>query len=163
MTSQPPKAVGTVMFYHLTRSSVATTLRAILPRALQAGWRVLLRGDDRRLADLDAALWEGEAAEFLPHARAGGTQDADQPILLGNGPSAGFDAMALVGPAALEMAEAAPLQRVWVLFNAEDDAEMTAARALWKEVSAAGLHTQYWSEEAGKWALKTAANAPAKP
>jgi glucose-6-phosphate isomerase len=38
-----------------------------------------------------------------------------------------------------------------------------AARALWKTVSAAGLHAQYHSEESGKWTLKTAANAPASP
>jgi len=61
----------------------------------------------------------------------------------------------------LDMAEAAALQRVWVLFDASDDGQMTAARALWKTVNSAGLHAQYWSEESGKWDLKTAANAPA--
>jgi hypothetical protein len=37
---------------------------------------------------------------------------------------------------------------------------MTAARALWKSVSEAKLHAQYWAEDSGKWAMKTAANAP---
>lgn len=155
--------MATVVFYHLTQSPAAATLQAILPRALQAGWRVLLRGDPVVLQALDAKLWEGEPAQFLPHALAGGAQDADQPILLGNIPSAGFDALALVGSTQLDMVEAATLQRVWVLFEASDDGQMAAARALWKTVSAAGLHAQYHSEESGKWALKTAANAPANP
>lgn len=154
---------GVVVFYHLTRSPAASTLRAILPRALLEGWRVLLRGDQAVLAELDAKLWEGEEAYFLPHGITGGAQDADQPILLGNIPSAGFDALALVGSTSLDMAEAAALQRVWVLFDASDEGQVTAARALWKSVSAAGLHAQYHSEESGKWTLKTAANAPASP
>ena len=152
---------GVVVFYHLTQSPAASTLQAILPRALQAGWRVLLRGDAAVLQGLDAKLWEGEATQFLPHALAGGAQDADQPILLGNIPSIGFDALALVGSSQLDMNEAAAMQRVWVLFDASSDAQVTAARALWKAVSAAGLHAQYHSEEGGKWALKTSANAPA--
>jgi DNA polymerase-3 subunit chi len=155
--------MATVLFYHLTRSPAAATLQSIRPRALQAGWRVLLRGDQAVLGELDAKLWEGEQAQFLPHAMAGGAQDADQPILLGNIPSAGFDALALVGSTQINMNEAAVLQRVWVLFDASDDAQVTAARVLWKAVSAAGLHAQYHSEESGKWALKTAANAPASP
>lgn len=150
-----------VMFYHLTRSPPAQTLQAILPRALAAGWRVLLRADPAQLVDLDAKLWQGKETLFLPHGLAGGAQDADQPILLGNIPSTGFDALALVGPAALDMAEVARLHRVWVLFDAADAAHMTHARALWKEVSTAGLHAQYWGEDGGKWAMKTAANAPA--
>lgn len=155
--------MATVVFYHLTQSPAASALHAILPRALQAGWRVLLRGDQAVLQGLDAKLWEGEPAQFLPHSLAGGAQDADQPILLGNIPSVGFDALALVGSAGLDLAEAATLQRVWVLFDASDDVQVTAARALWKTVSAAGLHAQYHSEESGRWILKTAANAPATP
>lgn len=154
---------GVVVFYHLTRSPAAATLQSILPRAMQAGWRVLLRGDGAVLGELDTKLWEGEPTQFLPHALAGSAQDADQPILLGNIPSVGFDALALVGSTQLDMNEAAAMQRVWVLFDASNDAQVSAARALWKAVCAAGLHAQYHSEESGKWVLKTAANAPINP
>ena len=160
MKGQKSHAVGVVMFYHLTRSSPASTLQALLPRALQAGWRVLLRAEPVQLQDLDAQLCEGPRDGFLPHGLAGGAQDGDQPILLGNIPSTGFDALALIGTSALDMAEAAQLQRVWVLFDASDEAQVAAARALWKEVTEANLHAQYWSEESGKWTKKTESNAP---
>lgn len=163
MKGKAAAAGGTVMFYHLTQSPAAQTLQAIFPRALQAGWRVLLRAPAPDLQDLDIRLWGGKADVFLPHGLAGGAQDADQPILLGNVASDGFDALALVGIAALDMGEAARLQRVWVLFDAADAGQMAHARALWKEVSAASLHAQYWSEDSGKWAMKTEANAPVKP
>jgi DNA polymerase III subunit chi len=151
----------TILFYHLTQSPPAQTLQAILPRALAAGWRVLLRADDATLADLDRKLWGGKPDVFLPHGRAGGAQDSDQPILLGTIASDGFDALALIGVVAMDLAETAHLQRVWVLFDAGDAGQMTHARALWKSVSKAGLHAQYWGEEGGKWAMKTAVNAPA--
>jgi DNA polymerase III subunit chi len=157
-------AGGIVMFYHLTRATALQSLQAILPRAYAAGWRVLIRGPSAQLDALDGALWGGAEDSFLPHGLAtGAAQDQDQPILLGNLPSNGFDALVLLGGADLDLAECAPLKRVWVLFDAGNDSDMTAARALWRAVSAAGLHAQYHSEETGKWALKTAVNAPAKP
>lgn len=154
--------MGLVMFYHLTQSRPQGTLLAILPRALQAQWRVLIRADAPVLADLDEKLWGGAGETFLPHGLAGGAHDADQPILLGNVPSADFDALALVGAAPCDMAEAQRLHRVWVLFDGNSAPELTAARALWRHVAEAGLHAQYWSEQSGTWAMKTAANAPAK-
>lgn len=156
-------AAGIVMFYHLTRTPAPQTLLGILPRALAAGWRVLIRAPDAGLAALDTALWGGAPDGFLPHGLAtGNAQDNDQPILLGNLPSAGFDALVLLGQAELDIAECAPLKRVWVLFDAQNDDEMAAARLLWKRVAGAGLHGQYHSEETGRWVLKTATNAPAR-
>ena len=32
---------------------------------------------------------------------------------------------------------------------------LNGARALWKAVVAEGLHAQYWSEESGRWQMKT--------
>jgi DNA polymerase III subunit chi len=154
--------MGTVMFYQLMHSSAEGTLLKVLPRAMSAGWRVLIRARVDDLARLDSALWGGKPEDFLPHGMAGGTMDAHQPILLGDIPSAGFDAMALLGDMPCQMAEAAALQRVWVLFDGNDSAQTAAARNLWREVSAAKIHAQYWSEEGGTWAMKSAANAPEK-
>jgi DNA polymerase-3 subunit chi len=148
--------MGVVMFYHLTRSPVAETAALLLGRALGAGWRVMLRGADRaRLEALDAALWLGPGAAFLPHGLDGGPQDADQPVLLGLG-AIGNDAdcLMVVDGAAVDAAEAVPLQRVWVLFDGNDHAAKAHARVQWKALTGAGLAAQYWSEEAGRWEKK---------
>ena len=42
--------MGTVMFYHLTRSSVDEAVSMLLPRALAQGWRVMLRAAEAALA-----------------------------------------------------------------------------------------------------------------
>lgn len=157
--------MGIAVFYHLTRSSPLDTLATILPRALAAGWRVMLRGTDAQaLERLDQALWTaGPPDSFLPHGLQGGAHDADQPVLLGTGAIGNAaNTLVLLDKADTTPAEAAPLDRVWVLFDAADDSAMSAARALWTKLTAAGQHAQYWSEESGRWQLKTEKNAPAK-
>lgn len=146
--------MGTVLFYHLTRSRPADTLAAILPRAVAMGWRVMLRGTDAgRIAALDAALWQGDG--FLPHGIMGGPYDADQPILLGAGDLAhGIRALALVDGAKCTLAEAAALERVWILFDGNDPTALETARAQWREIVAAKIAAQYWSEDSGKWEKK---------
>lgn len=143
-----------VMFYHLTRSRPAQTLAAILPRAVAMGWRVMLRGTDAgRIAALDAALWQTDG--FLPHGIVGGLHDSDQPILLGEGGLAdGIRALALVDGAKCSLAEAMALERVWILFDGNDPAALDTARAQWREITAAKINAQYWSEDSGKWEKK---------
>ena len=153
------------MFYHLTRSSPQETLAMILPRALAAGWRVMLRGTDRvALEQLDQTLWTAGGDEsFLPHGLQGGPHDADQPILLGTGAIGNAaQALVLLDAADTTSEETTPLHRLWVIFDAADQSALTAARTLWTKLTAAGQHAQYWSEETGRWAMKTEKNAPAK-
>lgn len=147
-----------VLFYHITQSAVEVTARTLLEKALGAGWRVMLRGGDpARLDRLDQWLWQNPEDGFLPHGMAGGAQDADQPVLLGSGPIVNdAKALMLVDGAMPLPGEASRLERVWVLFDGQDEAAVNAARGLWKAVVAENLPAQYWSEETGRWAMKTA-------
>ena len=148
--------MATVMFYHLTRSSVEETLLTLLPRALSQGWRVMLRGTDPvALERLDARLWLAEDPPFLPHGMEGGPHDALQPVLIGRGPIAnGARGLFLIDGAATTPDEARPLERVWLLFDGGDGAQLADARAKWKALTEAGLAAQYWSEESGRWEKK---------
>lgn len=155
--------MGMVMFYHLTASPPEATLAQLLPRALAQGWRVLVRGtDDAALDQLDARLWlAGGDDSFLPHGRAGGVEDALQPVLLGQGPCVnGARVLALVDGAGAEDAEVAAMERVWVLFDGNDAARVAAARVQWKALTGAGHPAQYWSEAGGRW--EKMAESPAR-
>lgn len=145
------------MFYHLTQSTPQATMATILPRALSAGWQVMLRGTDQTALDaLDTALWLHPDDGFLPHGLAGGPHDADQPILLGTGLIGNAaQGLMLVDGAVTTPEEAAGLERVWVLFDGADEAALAGARRLWTALTGAGLAAQYWSEEAGRWEKKT--------
>lgn len=148
---------GRALFYHLTRSGLDDTLLLILSRAREQGWTVALRGTDlARLEDLDRRLWLGGGADgFLPHGMAGGPHDDDQPILLGtHGLPAGAAGLLLIDGAETTAEEAAGLQRVWVLFDGNDERQLSGARALWTRLTTGGMAAQYWSEDSGKWAMK---------
>lgn len=149
--------MGTVMFFQLLRSSPADTLAVNLPRALGQGWRVMLRGTDPVALDrLDGQLWlVGGDDSFLPHGVEGGPHDADQPVLLGQGgPVNGAKVLALLDGAAATDAEIAAMERVWVLFDGNDQDRLQAARGQWKAMTSAGHAAQYWSEETGRWEKK---------
>ncbi len=146
-----------VLFYHLMRGTVEETAATLLPRALAQGWRVMLRGtDNARLDRLDAALWLGPEEGFLPHGREGGPQDSDQPVLLGTGaPVNGAHALMLVDGAVATLEEAGGMERVWLLFEGADEGALAAARDEWRRLTGAGIHAQYWSDEGGRWQMKT--------
>lgn len=144
------------MFYHLTRSGLVDTLQTLLPRALAQGWRVMVRGTDRAALDrIDSRLWQEPEDGFLPHGIEGGPHDALQPVLLGLGP-------AVNSPQAVALIDGADplggedlLERLWVIFDGGDDAAVARARALWTALASTGMTLQYWSEESGRWAMKT--------
>ncbi len=155
--------MGTVMFYQLVRSGPADMLAVNLPRAAAQGWPVMIRGTDPTgLQRLDAQLWQvGGPESFLPHGLEGGPQDADQPVLLGQGAVVnGAKVLALIDGAGAEDAEIAAMERVWVLFDGNDPARLQAARVQWKTLTGAGHPAQFWSEESGRWEKK--ADSPAR-
>ncbi len=150
--------MGTAMFYHLTRSPVEATLGMLLPKSLAQGWHVTVRGTDAaRMGWLDEKLWLGPEEGFLPHGMAGGPHDGEQPVLLTTGPAApnGAQCLMAVDGAEVTAEEAAGLQRVCILFDGNDEAALTQARAQWATLTGAGIGAQYWSEEGGRWTMKT--------
>ena len=149
--------MGAVFFYHLTRSRPEDTLRTLLGKSRQAGWRVLVRGKSEAMMErLDELLWLGPEETFLAHGIAGGPQDADQPILLSTAPEIPNAAACVMS---IEGAEVTPeevdrLERVCILFDGGDDGAVTHARGQWKALTGAGCAAQYWSEERGRWEKK---------
>jgi DNA polymerase-3 subunit chi len=149
--------LGEVFFYHLTQSPLEGALRLLIEKSLGVGWRVAVRGrSDAMLDRLDAALWLGDDAGFLPHGRAGGAHDADQPVLLTTATQAANrpDCLLAVEGAEVAAAEVAELQRAMILFDGHDPQAVQGARDQWRALKDAGVKAKYWSEESGRWAMK---------
>lgn len=149
--------MGAAYFYHLTRRPLVETLRMLLDRSQAQGWRVAVRGPDLAgLEALDRALWLGPDDGFLPHGMAGGPHDAAQPVLLTTAAEAANTPACVMSVHGAEVTaqEVAALERVCVLFDGDDEAALTRARAQWKTLKEAGASAQYWSEESGRWEKK---------
>ncbi len=152
--------MGAAFFYHVTRRPLEVTLADLLGKSLQRGWRVAVRGGDAaRLDWLDEKLWLGPEEGFLPHGRAGGPQDADQPILLTTETAAPNDPAVLMvlDGAGVAPDEVARLERVCILFDGQDSRAVEAARGQWRTLTQAGCAAQYWSEDSGRWEKKAEA------
>ncbi len=149
--------MGEAYFYHMTRSPLEDTLPVLLGKALAAGWRVVVRGPDEGKLDwLDQRLWLGPEEGFLPHGRAGGPHDADQPILLTSSDAAPNGAACLVAIDGAEIgaAEVAAADRTMVLFDGNDPTSVKTARNQWRNLTDAGAKAKYWSQETGRWEMK---------
>ncbi len=149
--------MGAVYFYHLTRQPLEMVLPMLLEKSMAAGWRCAVRGVDvKRLEWLDEKLWLGREDGFLPHGLAGGDHDAMQPVLLTVDPVAANNPTAILAIDGAEVSpeEVAPLERVSILFDGNDDTALTRARSQWKALTDAGCSAQYWSQESGHWEKK---------
>ena len=153
--------MGTALFYHLTRSSAEATARSLLDKSLPNGWRVMIRGTDPAMLERwDHRLWSEPADSFLPHGVQGGPADADQPVLLGQGPIANSaQVLLLIDGAETTPDEVTALERVCILFDGDDPERLSHARGQWKRLTEAGVTAQYWSEETGRWVKKAEKNA----
>ena len=154
--------MGMVMFYHLTRATVEEVALMLAPKALAQGWRVMLRAADKAaLQRLDRQLWQGGDDAFLPHGLEGGPHDADQPLLLGQGAAInGARAVLVVGALPINLAEAAEMDRIWLVFEDGDPTQVAAARTQWKAITDAGLPAQYWNDASGQWEKKAQSPKP---
>ncbi|MCX7890209.1 MAG: DNA polymerase III subunit chi [Rhodobacteraceae bacterium] len=157
--------MAAALFYHLTRSTLEDAVAAILRRALDQGWRVVVRGSDRaRMEWLDRALWLVGEESFLPHGLAGGPHDARQPVLLTCGDELPADAaLMVIEGAELRPEDCAGRARVWILFDGAEAAAVERAREQWKALTAAGVPAQYWTEDSGRWQKKTESAGASSP
>jgi DNA polymerase-3 subunit chi len=143
-------------FYHLTRTPLEQALPKLLGRVLaQQGRALVLCGSAERVAALDAALWLSTDPDWLPHGSAASGQAELQPIWLAehDEPAAnGAKFLFLVDGAA--SARLADYDRVFDLFDGNDEAAVAAARERWKAAKAAGHALSYWQQGARGWEKK---------
>ncbi|RRH72609.1 DNA polymerase III subunit chi [Falsigemmobacter faecalis] len=146
--------MGYALFFRLSHTPAEELVRITTTRALAQGWRVVIRGRDISALDrLDEALWRDPADGFLPHGLSGGPHDAAQPVLLTLGSERPNGAHALI---TLEGAEVSPeeiaeLERVWIVFDGNDDLALQVARSQWRALTGAGAEAEFWSEASGQW------------
>jgi DNA polymerase-3 subunit chi len=137
-------------FYHLTRSTLPQALPQLLVRTLAAGQRALVLGTSAPGLDvLSSAMWEQPA--WLPH---GSTTDGDadlQPIWLSTVPEPlnGARYLFLVEDAATD--RLADFDRVFDLFDGNNEASVAAARLRWKTARDGGHTVTYWQQNERSW------------
>ena len=142
-----------VDFYQLSRDPAPKIAVQLARKLFDTGERLLIvSGDDALLSTISDALWQADGPSFLAHERAGGTDDAMQPILLAdaitpaNGP---LHIMLADGQWRAEVVAQAGTQRIFYLFGPTD---VEAARDAWRSLKdAPDLSRNFWRQDGGKW------------
>jgi DNA polymerase-3 subunit chi len=142
-----------VDFYQLGSSPPEQIIASIAEKLLGQDGRLLVVAEDEgALARLDRVLWDQASTGFLPHALAGGTDDARQPILLSTSPDAPNLARNMLIADGQWRDAALAYERAFYLFDA---ATLEGARLAWKLLAGReGVERRYWAQEAGKWVKK---------
>lgn len=142
-------------FYHLTRTGPDKALPQLLGRTLAAGQRaVVLCGDAERLAALDTALWQATDPDWLPHGTAADGDAELQPIWLTSEDAAPNGARFLFLIDGTQSARLDAFDRVFDLFDGNDEAAVQAARERWSTAKAAGHTLTYWQQGPRGWEKK---------
>ncbi|EFH10950.1 DNA polymerase III subunit chi [Teichococcus cervicalis] len=142
-------------FYHLTRTPLEAALPKLLGRVLSLGGRAVVKlGDAARLASLDASLWLCQDPDWLPHGSAASGQAELQPIWLTLQDEAPNGARYLFLADGAESAQLGDFERVFDLFDGQDEAAVAAARRRWAAAKAAGHVLTYWQQGGRGWEKK---------
>ena len=142
-----------VFFYHLTHTRLEIALPKILERALSAEWSVELRiGMKLDAETISDAIWKGLDESFLPNCLEDNDNLQDYPIVLSKLRLSEIrDCLVVIDRAELQKNEVKKFKRVCLLFDANNEIELTNARETWKSLSDDGVNTVYWAEDQGKW------------
>jgi DNA polymerase-3 subunit chi len=145
-----------INFYHLLTAPLEQALPVLLEKSLSAGHRVvLMAGSRERVGHLDAHLWTFDAASFLPHGTVRDATAAQQPIFLTDEDENPNQADLLVLTDGVTSRRLSGFTRCLNLFDGQDEAAVTQARAYWKEWNAAGHELIYYQQtERGGWTEK---------
>ncbi|MFC4624162.1 DNA polymerase III subunit chi [Daeguia caeni] len=145
-----------ILFYHLTESTLDEALPGLVERSLGRGWRVAIQtvSEERRDA-LDNLLWTFSDTSFVAHGTDLEPYPEHQPVLLtvtennANGATVRF----LVEGAAID--RAGDYERLVVMFDGHDQAQLETARAQWKAFKAEGHDLTYWQQTSDRrWERK---------
>ncbi|MBA3511311.1 DNA polymerase III subunit chi [Sphingomonas sp.] len=143
-----------VDFYQLGRTPPEQVIASLVHKLLAQDDRLLIVAEDQTLlARLDRMLWDQEPASFLPHALAGGADDARQPILLSTSPDAPNLARNMLIADGQWREAALSYDRAFYLF---DQDALQGARLAWKLLAGReGVERHFWAQDdRSRWVEK---------
>lgn len=144
-----------ILFYHLESQPLERVLPVLVEKSLERGWKVVVEtSSDERAELIDNLLWTYRDDSFLPHARAGGSEDAVQPVLITTRPHNpnGAQVRFFVDRAVPQSGEG--YERIVFMFSGHDPDAVTDARTAWRALKEGNAVT-YWQQEGnGRWVKK---------
>lgn len=144
-----------VDFYHLQKQTLEEVLPKLLEKAVTLHKNILIKvGNEERVEFLNTHLWTFDDTSFLPHGSKKDGFAAQQPIWLtaGDDNPNNAELLFLVDGALISPDELKKFERVFNIFDGNNQTSIEQARKFWKDLKAASLDIFYWKQdENGKW------------
>ena len=128
-----------------------------MQKAYASGKRVLLKLPEEKVEEINALLWTYNDESFLPHGSKKDGFAEQQPIWLTgtdiNANNAQFLFLACGVQAEVEYSK--KFERVFNIFDGNDELALQQARNLWKTYKNADFEVHYWQQTSvGNWEQK---------
>ena len=145
-----------VSFYHLQRMPLERALPKLVEKVLASGARtVVMLGSEERVAELDSVLWTYDPNSFLPHGTARDGRPQDQPAWLTSEDENPNGANVLILADGAISDHVADFEKCLEIFDGNDTAAVSAARARWQVYKDADHKLAYWQQDdSGRWTQK---------
>ncbi len=142
-------------FYHLQKQTLEEVLPKLLEKALTLKQNILIKiGNEERVEFLNSHLWTYNDTSFLPHGSKKDGFASQQPIWLtaeDDNPN-NAKLLFLTDGAAVNLENLNNFDRVFNIFDGNNQTSLEQARMFWKNLKAAEFDVYYWKQDAdGKW------------
>ncbi len=147
--------MGRIDFYHLTKNTLDEALPKLAFKAYETGKKIKIKvGTEQRVDFINSLLWTFDEESFLPHGTKKEGNAELQPIYLSPDDENPNKATLLF---AVDGANITPenthnFERIFYIFDANNNQELQNARQTWKAFSSEEFERHYWKQDAsGKW------------
>lgn len=137
-----------IRFYHLQSQSLEQALPALVAKAYENGYRIIIKAPQDRIEILSDALWSARAESFLPHgSERDGTGDAPHhPIWLSDQDDNPNNADMLVLTYNMPCETISNFRLCCEIFDGRIEQDVQAARKRWSQYKEQGHSLTYWQQ-----------------
>jgi DNA polymerase-3 subunit chi len=142
-----------ISFYQLSTFPLDKALPKLLEKVYASGARALiLTASEAAAVELGNLLWSYREDSFLPHGTSQDKFPAEQPLYITSGNENPAAAAIVIGTQGAEPVSLDGIERYLDMFDGNDDAQLTLARARWKKYKNEGHAMTYWQQNSkGGW------------
>ena len=145
-------------FYHLQKQSLEQVLPKLVEKAYATGTKIKIKiGNEARIEFINTLLWTYNDEAFIPHGSKKDGFAKEQPIWLSSEDDNPNQAqmLFLIDSASMALEKLKTFNRIFNIFDGNDEVALQQARVFWKEVSDAGLEKNYFQQDnTGHWNKK---------
>ena len=145
-------------FYHLQKQTLDQVLPKLIEKAYGTGMPIKIKiGNEARVEFINSLLWTYNEESFIPHGSKKDGFAKEQPIWLSSEDDNPNQAqmLFLVDGAQIPQQEIEKYERIFNIFDGNDDTSLQQARTFWKNISTTTCEKNYFQQDDnGHWNKK---------